>query len=175
MQARRYLVFPLAVGLAAMFAPWAQAQSHDSAHAAHHAAEAAPEDSGFAALQERGARAMGVDQYTSTHRFQPLPDGGRIELTRDSHDSTGTETIRAHLREIALAFACGDFTTPGMVHANAAVPGTAIMNQRRGAIRYQFNPLPGGGEVRISTADSAAVVAIHEFLAFQRKEHRAGE
>ena len=132
-------------------------------------------DTAFAALQERGAQAMGVDQYTSTHRFQPLPDGGRIELTRDPRDTAGTQTIRAHLQEIATAFARGDFTTPSMVHTNASVPGTAIMARRRDAIRYQFNPLPGGGEVRISTTDSAAVGAIHEFLAFQRKEHRAGE
>lgn len=64
-------------------------------------------DSAFAAVQSRGAAVMGVDQYTSAHVFEDLPDGGRIVLERK--DAT----------------------------------------------------------------DSAAVRAIHEFLAFQRMDHRA--
>src|SRR5687768_6348063 len=31
-------------------------------------------DSAFASLQARGERAMGVDQYSSTHLFIPLPN-----------------------------------------------------------------------------------------------------
>ena len=46
-------------------------------------------DSAFAALQERGKVAMGVDQYTSAHRFDDLADGGRIELQRDPADTVG--------------------------------------------------------------------------------------
>ena len=37
-------------------------------------------DTGFAAMQMRGKEAMRVDQYTSTHKFDALSDGGRIEL-----------------------------------------------------------------------------------------------
>jgi hypothetical protein len=47
---------------------------------------------------------MGVDQYTSSHQFDDLPEGGRIELQRDSTDTAGVRTIRDHLRHIALAF-----------------------------------------------------------------------
>src|SRR5205823_14692901 len=61
-------------------------------------------DTAFAAMQERGRKAMGVDQYTSTHVFDALPDGGRIELQRDADDSAGVAQIRAHLREVARAF-----------------------------------------------------------------------
>ena len=43
----------------------------------------------FAALQARGLLAMGVDQYTSTHRFDMLPDGARIQLQRDTDDPAG--------------------------------------------------------------------------------------
>ena len=32
---------------------------------------------------------------------------------------------------------------------------------------------PRGGELRIASSDTAAVRAIHEFLAFQRMDHRA--
>jgi len=115
---------------------------------------------------------MGVDQYTSAHRFDDLPDGGRIELQRDGSDSAGVRAIRAHLAHIARAFSAGDFTLPGMVHAQN-VPGTHTMAARRGAIVYDFRPLPGGGEVRITTSDPEAREAIHAFLAFQRREHRA--
>src|SRR4029079_5521816 len=66
------------------------------------------QDSSFAALQKRGKVAMGVDQYTSTHKFDALPDGGRIELQRDSDDSVGVAAIRAHIREIARSFSRGD-------------------------------------------------------------------
>jgi uncharacterized protein YjhX (UPF0386 family) len=131
----------------------------------------AAQDSSFQALQRRGHAAMGVDQYTSQHRFEAVADGGRIVLQRDSTDSAGVATIRAHLRHIAGAFAQGDFALPGFVHARA-VPGTRVMAASRTAIRYEFHPLPGGGEVRITASDPRAVAAIHQFLAFQRSDHR---
>ena len=132
----------------------------------------AQNDSGFAALQSRGQDAMGVDQYTSAHRFEPLPDGGRIELQRDTADGAGLETIRTHMRDIAERFSRGDFAIPGFVHARD-VPGTGVMAKRKGQITYEARELPGGAEVRIRATDPAAVDAIHEFLAFQRRDHRA--
>jgi hypothetical protein len=133
----------------------------------------AEHDSAFAAVQARGHEAMGVDQYTSTHLFEPLPDGGRIVLQRDSVDSAGTAIIRAHLEHIAHAFAAGDFHLPGFVHAKT-VPGTATMAARREAITYTVDTVPRGAELRLRSADSVAVQAIHAFLAFQRQEHHAG-
>lgn len=131
------------------------------------------EDPAYAALQSRGAVAMGVNQYTSTHRFDPLPDGGRITLERDVDDSAGVAQIRRHLQESAVAFAQGRFDTPAFVHAET-VPGTTVMAARALAIRYRYRDLPRGGEVRIESEDSVAVAAIHGFLAFQRKDHRVG-
>ena len=133
---------------------------------------APPSDTGFVALQERGKAAMGVDQYTSSHIFESLPDGGRIVLQRDSIDGAGTSVIRAHMADIASRFAAGDFTIPGMVHARE-VPGTVVMAERASQIRYTVDTLPRGGQVRVTTNDSAAIAAIHEFLAFQRMDHRA--
>ncbi len=129
-------------------------------------------DSGFAGVQSRGAMAMGVDQYTSHHVFQPLADGGRIELQRDADDSLGIVRIRAHMHEIAARFAAGDFRVPGFVHARA-VPGTAMMAARRTAISYSVESLPRGAAVRVRSVDADAVRAIHEFLAFQRQDHHA--
>ncbi|HET8633160.1 MAG TPA: hypothetical protein VFL88_03375 [Gemmatimonadales bacterium] len=147
----------LAPGLA-----WARGEEQSSA----------ARDSGFTGVQERGAMAMGVDQYSSSHVFEALPDGGRIVLQRDSIDSAGTATIRMHLQHIARAFADGDFALPGFVHAQE-VPGTADMRAHRASIRYEFDTLPRGGQVRIRSSDSVAVSAIHDFLAYQREDHHA--
>lgn len=142
------------------------------AGAAQHGDSAAT-DSAFAALQARGRIAMGVDQYTSTHLFDSLEDGGRIELQRDSDDAAGIAQIRTHLREIARAFDSGDFSTPAFVHMRE-VPGAATMAARREHIDYEVRDLPRGAEVRIRTRDPEALRAVHDFLAFQRGDHRAG-
>jgi len=131
------------------------------------------QDSAFAAMQARGKVVMGVDQYASTHRFDSLRDGGRIELRAKGNDPAAIGAIRAHLRGIARAFAAGDFTAPMAVHEQT-VPGTAVMAARRLALRYAYRDLPRGGEVRIVTRDPQALAAVHEFLAFQRSGHRAG-
>jgi len=116
---------------------------------------------------------MGVDQYTSAHVFEDLPDGGRVVLERDDPaDSAAIVTIRVHMREIAASFRAGDFTKPFQVHAQT-VPGTAVMRDRRAAISYAPIDRPRGGEVRLTSRDSTAVRAIHEFLAFQRDQHHA--
>jgi hypothetical protein len=129
-------------------------------------------ESAFALVQARGQVAMGVDQYTSLHQFESLPDGGRISLERDPDDSAGVAQIRSHMQRIAAAFGKGDFALPGLVHARE-VPGTAVMAARRSRIRYLADTLPGGGQVRLRTSDPSAIAAIHQFLAFQRQDHRA--
>jgi len=129
-------------------------------------------DRAFALVQARGKVAMGVDQYTSFHRFESLPDGGRISLQRDPGDSAGVAQIRSHMRTIETAFARGDFALPGMVHASD-VPGTTVMAARGSRIRYVADTIPGGAQLRLETSDPSAVTAIHEFLAFQRQDHRS--
>ena len=155
----------LIVALVCACSPGSQAASGDQVRQAG-------ADSSFAGVQSRGRAAMGVDQYTSTHLFQPLPDGGRIELQRDTADGAGTARILAHMQEIAAAFAAGNFTVPGFVHARE-VPGTAVMAARQSTIRYAVESLPRGAAVRLTTGDRVAIEAIHEFLAFQRHDHRA--
>ena len=130
-------------------------------------------DSTFAALQQRGETAMGVNQYTSQHVFEPLPNGGRIVLQREKTDSIGEGVIRQHMRDVAKAFAAGDFSLPGFVHATQAVPGTQAMRTLRNEISYIAQDLPRGGEVIIASNNPKAVAAIHDFLAFQRLDHRA--
>jgi hypothetical protein len=128
-------------------------------------------DSAFALVLERGHAAMGVDQYTSRHRFEPLPNGGRITLQRDPRDRSGVAQIRKHMREIALSFQAGNFSVPGFVH-DRNVPGTTVMAARRDRISYTPDTIPGGGQLRIFSRDPQAIAAIHEFLSFQRQDHR---
>ncbi len=116
---------------------------------------------------------MGVNQYTSTHIFEPLADGGRIELQRNASDTAGAAQIRRHMRTIAAQFAAGNFRLPGFVH-DRDVPGTAVMALRRSSVRYTVDSLPWGAALRLRSQDPTAVAAIHEFLAFQRQDHHAG-
>ena len=136
------------------------------------AAAQAKADTAFHALQMRGRLVMGVDQYTSTHVFEDLADGGRIELQRDTVDPEGVTVIRAHLKTIAQAFKAGDFTAPALVHLKE-VAGVAVLTAKKSLITYRYRDLPRGGEVRIQTSDPAAVKAVHAFLKFQRSEHHA--
>jgi hypothetical protein len=152
---------PMVAVFLALVVPSVSSAQHEHQHA----------DSSFHAMQSRGRTAMGVDQYVSTHRFEPLPDGGRIELRAAAGDSVGAATIRAHFRTLAEAFSAGDFSTPEFVHAEP-VPGTEVMAERKSKIRYRPFDLPAGGGLRITTTDPAAVAAVHRFLAFQSREHR---
>jgi hypothetical protein len=160
------------LGLALIVLPArASAQhAHDPAAAAHRHSG----DSAFGRLQARGRVFMGVDQYTSVHRFDARPDGGRIELRRATDDARGARAIRAHMQAIARAFAAGDFSTPAAVHLKD-VPGARTMAARRGFIQYDARAVPRGATLRIVTTDTAALRAIHQFLAFQRAEHRVAE
>ena len=156
--------------LAAAASPVA-AQQHEHAHPMPARADS---DSAFAAMQARGKVVMGVDQDTARHVFESLPDGGRIELQEAVNDTAAVSHIRRHLEEIAQAFSRGDFTAPELVHLQT-VPGTRVMAAKRGAISYRVAQLPRGAEVRITTADPDALAAVHEFLAFQRREHRTAK
>jgi hypothetical protein len=143
-------------------------------HAAMHAGKnsSARPDSSFAALQERGKMAMGVDQYASAHSFDVLPDGGRIALEMKDGDSLAVAQIRAHMKLIEHAFQAGDFSTPEFVHSRA-MPGTEIMSRKRALIRYKYADLARGAEVRIVTTDPESLSAIRQFLVAQRGDHRA--
>jgi hypothetical protein len=148
-------------------------------HARHHPEQAqqppAPTltDSAFKALQSRGAMVMGVDQYSSQHRFEDRPDGGAVILERDSADAAGVATIRAHLREVRDRISKGDFSLSEAVHASHDIPGTGVLRAKSAALSVRYVDRPGGGEVRLSSADPEVVKAIREFLVFQRGEHRA--
>ena len=131
-------------------------------------------DTSYPRMQARGQMAMGVDQNASRHVFDDLPDGGRIELQADSADATAIAAIRAHLSAIVSSFQAGNFSTPEFVH-DGSVPGTDVLAAKRARDDQlrTFAAPPRGGEVRITTRDTEALHAIHQFLAYQRQAHHA--
>src|SRR5437764_4105242 len=81
------------VAIAAAVLAMSSAACRDQQKAEVARIDSAKNDSVFAALQKRGEMTMGVDQYTAAHRFEPLPDGGRIVLQRASADRAGEATL----------------------------------------------------------------------------------
>lgn len=127
-----------------------------------------------AELKKRGAIAMGFDQDKTTHHFRATPAGGSIEVgVKDAADARSRDQIRSHLKKIADAFAKGDFAKPFQTHAEVP-PGVPAMQRLKAAIRYKYEETPDGGVVRIITADPDALKAVHEFLAYQGREHGHG-
>src|SRR5258708_453907 len=117
----------------------------------------------YAAMQDRGRVVMGVDQYTSAHVFEDLPDGGRVVLDReDAGDSGGIATIRLHMRDIATSFRAGDFTKPFQVHAQV-VPGTEAMRAQRAATDYQVNDRPRAAQLPLPTTHPPPPPPLHHF------------
>jgi hypothetical protein len=49
------------------------------------------------------------------------------------------------------------------------------MKRQKAMIEWKFEETPNGGRVRITTKDTEALAAIHEFLRFQIEDHRTGD
>jgi hypothetical protein len=127
-----------------------------------------------AELKTRGAIAMGFDQDKATHHFRTTTTGGAIEVdVKDPADAASREQIRTHLKDIAGAFAQGDFSKPFQTHAEVP-PGVPAMQRLKAVIRYKYEETARGGAVRISTSDPEALKAVHEFLDYQAREHHTG-
>lgn len=127
-----------------------------------------------AETKQHGNLAMGFDQDKTTHHFNLTTDGGSIAVeANDSADRASRDQIRAHLKEIAVAFGQGDFQKPFMTHSEVP-PGVPAMQRLKTEIAYTFEETARGGIVRISTANAEARAALHAFLTHQIKEHATG-
>lgn len=132
-------------------------------------------DSHLAAVNERGARAMGFSQTATTHHFLLTREGGLIEVeANDPKDAESRELIRRHLAHIARSFAEGDFDTPMLVH-DRVPPGVPIMRRLKSEITYDYEETDKGGLVRIRTKNAEALSAVHDFLRFQITDHKTGD
>jgi len=132
-------------------------------------------DSHLDGVNRRGDAVMGFSHAKTTHHFLLKPDGGMIQVeANDANDGAGRDQIRRHLKHIAKKFSEGDFAAPALIHAQTP-PGVSAMQSLKAEIKYEFEELERGGRVRISTNNSEALKAIHEFLRFQIKDHQTGD
>lgn len=126
-------------------------------------------------LNRRGAHVMGFSQETTTHHFRLTEDGGVIEVkANDPKDMQTRDHIRMHLAHITRSFSEGDFRDPMNVH-HELPPGTKEMQRLRKQIRYDFENRESGGRIIIRASNPEAIEAVHEFLAFQIREHHTGD
>jgi len=71
-------------------------------------------------------------------------------------------------------FSEGNFEIPMFVH-DQTPPGAAAMKQLKADISYKYVEIENGAKVVISSENPAAISAIHDFLAFQIKDHHTGD
>src|SRR5262245_6923340 len=132
-------------------------------------------DSQLDGLNRRGDAVMWLSHAKTTHHFLLKSDGGLIRVeANDANDGASPDQIRRHLKHIAKKFSEGDFAAPALIHAQTP-PGVSAMQSLKAEIKYDFEELERGGLLRISTNNSEAVKAIHEFLRFQIKDHQTGD
>src|SRR5262245_38807335 len=112
------------------------------------------QDNSHRSMNDRGAMVMGFDQEKTAHHFYLYDDGGAIDIAvKSASDVANRDAIRSHLPHIAMMFSGGDFNAPMLVHESAAVPGTAVLAQRKDTIRYTYAETASGGRVNIVTKD----------------------
>jgi hypothetical protein len=162
----------MTLALLAMLLPDVFASAQSAKPDAQKSGENCPAHDEHSKMNERGELGMGFSQTATTHHFFLKPDGGAIQVEANDPKDTGSrDSIRAHLRHIAHAFAQGDFDIPMFVH-DTVPPGEAEMKRLKDKISYSFRETPGGGKVLIATSDPEALAAIHKFLRFQIAEHQ---
>ncbi|MEQ1472401.1 MAG: hypothetical protein ABLQ96_01205 [Candidatus Acidiferrum sp.] len=123
----------------------------------------------------RGDHAMGFSHETTVHHFRLYKSGGAIEvLANDPADSRSRDEIRMHLSHIAKLFSAGDFNVPMFIH-DTTPPGAPTMTRLRAQIHYRLQPTPRGAKIIISTKNSEAITAIHDFLRFQITDHKTAD
>jgi hypothetical protein len=54
-------------------------------------------------------------------------------------------------------------------------PGAEAMKRLNKKISYVVSTTAEGGQIRITTEDNEAILAVHEFLKFQIQDHRTGD
>jgi len=127
-------------------------------------------------MNDRDAMVMGFDQDKTAHHFFLYEDGGAIDIAvKDPADTKNRDAIRAHLPHIAMMFGNGDFDAPILVHDSKDVPGTSVLAEQKDKVVYRYHETALGGRVEIVTKDADALAALHEFLAYQIKEHQTGD
>ncbi len=158
-------IFALTCTLHARQAQDSHDQHHNpDAHSQHHSG-----------VNERGDHAMGFSHEKTTHHFRLTANGGAIYVSaNDAKDNESRDRIRMHLSHIAVLFKEGDFSKPMFTHGKTP-PGVPAMTRLKAEINYAYQESERGGQVIITTANTEALAAIHDFLRFQITDHETGD
>jgi hypothetical protein len=128
-----------------------------------------------AEMNGRGDHVMGFSHEKTTHHFRLYIDGGEIEVdANDPRDTATRDQIQMHLSHIARMFAEGNFRAPMLIH-DQVPPGVPTLQRLKAEVSYRFEKVDRGGRVRITTTNSEALKAVHEFLRFQISDHQTGD
>ncbi|MFA5922063.1 MAG: aspartate carbamoyltransferase [Methylococcaceae bacterium] len=111
-----------------------------------------------------------LDQALET--FTRTVHGGVQHIVAKSPDDTKQiKLIQAHLIKIADEFRKGDFSVTERIHG-ADMPGLAVLKMAEpDDIKFEYKPLPNGGQIHYSTEYPQYVQALHEWFDAQKKEH----
>lgn len=111
-----------------------------------------------------------LDQTLET--FTRTVHGGVQHVVAKSPDNTRQiKLIQNHLIKIANEFRNGDFSVTERIHG-ADMPGLAILKTAKpDDIKFEYEPLPNGGQIHYSTEYPQYVQALHEWFDAQAKEH----
>ena len=121
------------------------------------------------------AAGMAFDQTAAVHHFLIESGGGTIRVgVKDESDAHTRMMIRQHLKTIADDFARGDFSSPLATHGEMPA-GVEDMRRLKADLRYTYRETPDGGSVVIRTDNAEALAAVHQFLAYQIREHKTGD
>lgn len=135
----------------------------------------AAQDDHHGGVNQRGDHVMGFSHEKTTHHFRLYADGGAIEVTANSADDRESrDQIRMHLSHIAQMFADGNFKAPMLIH-DRVPPGVPVLERLKAEVKYRYEDIDRGGRVRITTAHTEALAALHEFLRFQISDHATGD
>jgi hypothetical protein len=127
------------------------------------------------AMNHRGDQVMGFAHEKTTHHFRLYAGGGAIEVTANNpHDAATSDQIQMHLSHIAEMFTAGDFEAPMLIHGKVP-PGVPALKRLKAEVSYRFEKLDSGGRIRITTANSKGIEAVHQFLRFQISDHQTGD
>lgn len=144
-------------------------------HMREQATKQANKSTHLSEVNRRGAKAMGFSQTKTTHHFLLKPEGGLIQVEVNHPKYTKSRAqIRTHLAEIARSFAAGDFQKPLLTHGEMPT-GVAAMQRLKAEINFSYEPTARGGRVFLSSSNTEALAAIHEFLRYQIADHQTGD
>jgi hypothetical protein len=113
------------------------------------------------------------DQALET--FSKTVHGGVMHVITQSGDTEQIKLIQDYMRQIALEFSKGDFSSTMRIHG-AEMPGLQqLKTAKTDDIRYEYKALPNGAQIHFSTEYPQFVQALHEWLGAQAKDHGNAE